>query len=90
MLRDGITELDKSVLDATETRKEENQEFTEVMATNTAAKEILEFAKNRLNKFYNPKQYKAPPKQEEGAASFLQLAGRGKNKPVEPPTMPAG
>merc|ERR1719253_176174 len=32
------------------------------MASDGAAKEILGFAKNRLNKFYNPKLYKAPPK----------------------------
>ena len=27
------------------------------MASNTAAKELLGFAKNRLNKYYNPKLY---------------------------------
>merc|ERR1719373_1125985 len=32
------------------------------MAQDSAAKDLLEFAKNRLNKFYNPKLYKAPPK----------------------------
>merc|ERR1719238_2242047 len=32
------------------------------MASDAAAKELLGFAKNRLNKFYNPKLYKAPPK----------------------------
>merc|ERR1719221_1091889 len=32
------------------------------MASDTAAKDVLAFAKNRLNKFYNPKLYKAPPK----------------------------
>merc|ERR1719335_1834228 len=32
------------------------------MASDSAAKELLLFAKNRLNKFYNPKLYKAPPK----------------------------
>merc|ERR1719155_143008 len=32
------------------------------MASDGAAKELLGFAKNRLNKFYNPKLYKAPPK----------------------------
>merc|ERR1719263_263934 len=32
------------------------------MTSDGAAKEILGFAKNRLNKFYNPKLYKAPPK----------------------------
>merc|ERR1719504_648703 len=31
------------------------------MASHAAAKELLGFAKNRLNKFYNPKLYKAPP-----------------------------
>merc|ERR1719454_1801558 len=32
------------------------------MASDAAAKELLAFAKNRLNKFYNPKLYKPPPK----------------------------
>merc|ERR1719284_1766865 len=47
----GIEELDKSVAQATEQRKEEHADFTELMATNTQAKDILGFAKNRLNKF---------------------------------------
>merc|ERR1719324_1337815 len=58
----GIKALDKSVAEATEQRKEENTDFTELMASDAAAKELLGFAKNRLNKFYNPKLYKAPPK----------------------------
>merc|ERR1740138_781467 len=61
-LGESITALDKSVADATEQRKEEHAEFTELMASDSAAKELLGFAKNRLNKFYNPKMYKAPPK----------------------------
>merc|ERR1719410_2834160 len=60
----GIKELDKMVMEATEQRKEENEDFKELMASDTAAKELLKFAKNRLNKFYNPKMYKAPPKTE--------------------------
>merc|ERR1719446_598661 len=60
----GIKALDKSVAEATEQRKEENAEYTELMASDAAAKELLGFAKNRLNKFYNPKLYKAPPKRE--------------------------
>merc|ERR1712079_357800 len=60
----GIKELDKMVMEATEQRKEENEDFKELMASDTAAKELLKFAKNRLNKFYNPKLYKAPPKTE--------------------------
>merc|ERR1719482_1913122 len=61
-LEDGIVSLDKSVAEATEQRKEENAEYTELMSSDAAAKELLGFAKNRLNKFYNPKLYKAPPK----------------------------
>merc|ERR1719353_67570 len=57
-LKDTIKALDKSVAEATEQRKEENEDFTELMASDSAAKEILGFAKNRLNKFYNPKLYK--------------------------------
>merc|ERR1712233_190039 len=64
-LEDGIRALDKSVAEATEQRKQENAEFTTLMANDAAAKEILGFAKNRLNKFYNPKLYK-PPAKEEG------------------------
>merc|ERR1719199_2008587 len=60
-LEAGIAALDKSVAEATEQRKEENADYTDLMASDTAAKEILGFAKNRLNKFYNPKLYKAPP-----------------------------
>merc|ERR1719272_2934682 len=60
-LADGIKALDKSVAEATEQRKEENEEYSELMASDGAAKEILGFAKNRLNKFYNPALYKAPP-----------------------------
>jgi len=51
----GIKALDKSVAEATEQRKDENAEFTELMAQDRAAKELLGVAKNRLNKFYNPK-----------------------------------
>jgi len=63
-LKSGIEALDKSVMEATTQRKKENAEYTELMASDTAAKELLEFAKNRLNKFYNPKLYKPPPKRE--------------------------
>merc|ERR1719313_920694 len=63
-LEEGIAALDKSVAEATEQRKEENADYTELMANDGAAKELLGFAKNRLNKFYNPKLYKAPPKRE--------------------------
>jgi len=63
-LEAGIKELDKSVIAATEQRKDEHEEYKELMAADGAAKELLGFAKNRLNKFYNPKLYVAPPKVE--------------------------
>merc|ERR1712073_170916 len=59
-LTKGIKKLDKSVAEATEQRKEENTEYKELKQSDTAAKKILGFAKNRLNKFYAPKLYKAP------------------------------
>merc|ERR1719305_2218807 len=62
-LGDGIRALDKSVTEATEQRKEEADDYTTMMASNTAAKELILFAKNRLNKFYNPKLYKAPARE---------------------------
>merc|ERR1719265_2871967 len=63
-LTKGIKDLDKQVAEATDTRKEENEDYVVELAANNAAVEILGFAKNRLNKFYNPKMYKAPPKRE--------------------------
>merc|ERR1712054_424382 len=61
-LEDGIVALDKSVSAATEQRKEENADYTSLMANDNAAKQLLFFAKNRLNKFYNPRLYKPAPK----------------------------
>ena len=81
-LEDGIKALDKSVAEATEQRKEEHEEFTETMSSNAAAKELLGFAKNRLNKFYNPKLYKPP------AASLLQISAHHQNKKDAPPPPP--
>merc|ERR1719440_2011113 len=60
-----------------ETRKEENAAYTEVQAQNNAALQLLEIAKNRLNKFYNPKLYKAPPKRELTEEERLYVASGG-------------
>ena len=51
----NIKDLDKMVAEATANRKEENSDFKTLFASDAAAKEVLEFAKNRFNKFYNPK-----------------------------------
>lgn len=71
-LNDGIVALDKSVAEATEQRKEENDDYKTLMQSDAAAKDILAFAKNRLNKFYNPKLYKP-----DGAAMFMQISAHG-------------
>ena len=52
-----IEALDKSVTEATDQRKEESEEHTALMASDASAKELLKFAMNRLNKFYNPALY---------------------------------
>merc|ERR1719412_546469 len=70
-LKVGIVELDKMVAEATEQRKQENEDFKELMASDTGAKELLNFAKNRLNQFYNPKLYKAPAKVESSSEDRL-------------------
>lgn len=66
-LGQGIADLDKQVSEATGTRKEENEDFVQLLQSNNAAKELLEVAKNRLAKFYTPKLFKEAPKQELGA-----------------------
>jgi septal ring factor EnvC (AmiA/AmiB activator) len=63
-LAQGIKDLDKQVAEATEARKEAHATFVEELAANKAAGELLGIAKNRLNKFYNPKLHKAAPKRE--------------------------
>merc|ERR550532_3759924 len=63
-LEAGVKALDKSVSEATELRQAENADYKQLMAEDTTAKELLQFAKNRLNKFYNPKLYRPPPKRE--------------------------
>jgi hypothetical protein len=68
----GIKALDKSVSEATAIRKEESEEYKSVVQSNTAARELLLFAKNRLNKFYNPKLYDAPAKEELSAHSAIE------------------
>jgi len=80
-LKDSMKKLDKSVAEASEGRKEEHAEFTELMASDTAAKDIMKFAINRLNQFYNPKLYK-PPAPEPAMA---QLHAHGAVAPPPPP-----
>lgn len=81
----GIKELDKMVMEATAQRQEENEDFKDLMASDAAAKELLKFAKNRLNKFYNPKLYKAPPKTELSRQDRIVEGLSGTAAPTEAP-----
>jgi len=89
-LTQGIKDLDKQVAEATETRKEENEDYVVVLASNNAAVEILGFAKNRMNKFYNPKMYKAPPKRELSEEERVTLNMGGTLAPTDAPGGIAG
>jgi len=82
-LSKGIKKLDKSVADATDQRKKENTEYKELKQSDTAAKEILLFAKNRLNKFYAPKLYKPELLQE--SAVFVQVSAHDSSLAAPPP-----
>merc|ERR1719356_536890 len=86
----GIKELDKSVAEATELRKEENAAFTELMASDSKAKDLLLFVKNKLNKFYNPKLYLPPPKQELSAEDQIVVNFGGTAPPTPAPGGIAG
>jgi chromosome segregation ATPase len=89
-LTKGIKDLDGQVKDATETRQEENAEYTETMANNNAAKELIGIAKNRMNKFYNPKMYKAPPKRELSEEDRIAVNMGGTAPPTPAPGGIAG
>lgn len=90
VLTKSIKKLDKSVSDATFQRKSEHDEFVELMSSDNAAKELLNFAKNRLNKFYNPKLYKAPPKRELTEEEKISTSFGGTLAPTAAPGGIAG
>ena len=82
-LTEEIAGLDKSVAEATEQRKQEHQDYIESVQLSQTAMGLIEKAKQRLVKFYNPTLYKAAPVKKEmtmeekiieaGSASFLQM-----------------
>jgi len=90
VLEEGIAELDKSVAVATAQRKDEHEDFQTLMANNKAAKELILFAKNRMQKFYNPKLYKPPPKRELTEEERITLNMGGTLAPTEAPGGIAG
>jgi chromosome segregation ATPase len=76
-LTTGIKDLDKAVAEATATRKEESTDYVSTKAQNSAAVQLLEVAKNQLNKFYNPTNYKPPPQQELTEEERIYVANGG-------------
>merc|ERR1719502_1653089 len=89
-LSDGIKALDKQVAEATEQRKEENADNKETLANDNAAKELIGIAKNRMNKFYNPKLYKAPPKRQLSEEERIAVNMGGTLAPTAAPGGIAG
>merc|ERR1719478_467469 len=85
-IKAGLVELDKSVADATEQRKEEHEDFVEESANNQAALELIGMAKNRMNKFYNPTLYKEPEKKADEEEFFAQVALRAAQPGPAPET----
>merc|ERR1719482_977155 len=86
LLQKEIKELDLAVAEATEQRKEEHGEYIQFMEENNAAVQLLEKAKNKLNKFYRPTQYKAETTPEPivlSQLSFVQVSH--KEAPPPPP-----
>jgi septal ring factor EnvC (AmiA/AmiB activator) len=76
-----MKDLDKSVAEATEQRKKEHEAFVDLMSSNTGAKKLIEFAINRLQKFYNPKLH--VPVQSE----LQQIESRDNSADAPPPPL---
>merc|ERR1719450_1609528 len=74
-LETSIAALDEEVAGATEQRKEEHAAYVAQMQMNEAAMGLVEKAKNRMQKFYNPTLYKAPPKTENTMEEKIIIAG---------------
>merc|ERR1719432_511937 len=89
-LTKGIKDLDKEVADATALRKEEHAENAETVASDSAAQQLLDIAKNRLAKFYTPKLYKAAPKTELSAENRVVVSMGGTVAPTPAPGGIAG
>jgi len=84
-LKQAIKDLDQKVAEATEQRKAEHAEYKDLIASNSAAKELLLFAKNRLNKFYNKALYKGPAKQELSREDRIFVNNGGTPPPTAAP-----
>jgi len=89
-LKEGIRTLDRSVADASEQRKAENAEFTQLSTEHTAAKEPIHLAKNRLQKFYNPRLHVPAAKRELSEEDRIAVSMGGTAPPTPAPGGIAG
>jgi len=78
----GVKALDSNVAEATALRKSENSDFKELRSSDTTAKEVLLWAKNRLNKFYDPKMYKPPLERQMTEEERIAVNMGGTLKPI--------
>jgi len=89
-LETSIKNLDAEVADRTHQRKINHEEYVDELASNHAAIQLLEIAKNRMNKFYNPKLYKEAPKRELSEEERITLNMGGSLAPTAAPGGIAG
>jgi len=74
-LQADIKALDKAVAEATAQRSAEHEDFQAAQQLNQAATQLIEKAKNRLQKFYNPTLHKAAPITERNMEQKIIDAG---------------
>merc|ERR1719473_806085 len=85
-LQQEIKDIDKAVAQATEQRKEEHEEYTNAAQMSQAAIQLVDKAKNRLKKFYQPSfvETKAEPQESEDgtlfSSSFVQIKSHSRSK----------
>merc|ERR1719460_1579400 len=70
-----LGQTDAELAEATEMRKEQHAEYVSAMQLNEVAVGLVEKAKNRMQKFYNPTLYKAAPKTERTMEQKIIDAG---------------
>jgi len=70
-----VAELDKSVAEATAGRKADHAAYVESTQLSEVAIGLITKASQRMQKFYNPTLYKAPPKTENTMEEKIIIAG---------------
>merc|ERR1719384_1885639 len=83
-LEAGVLALDKAVAEATALRKQDNEDFKKLITSDTTAKEVLKWAQNRMNKFYDPKMYKPPPERVMTEEERITVNMGGTLAPIQP------